>query len=168
MDWIIGIVTGVVAGVVSSIIFFIAISLIKPRIEIADKICCTTLEDGKIAYRIKVVNHSKTILTNLKYLLLYYSDDEHGVTVVKEIQPVKKTLHYIDAYKRKKNYSDYAIRIQYCFDINEFPLDDHNKLVFTFFAEHSFSNKSVCCKKVYNLADIKQGIFETGKSMNII
>lgn len=165
MAWLIGIITGIIAGVVSSIIFFIVIGLIKPKVEIAEDI---SLDRQTNIYKIKAVNHSRSMLTNVKYLLLYQNDNGQGVTSVQEILPIKDSLQYIDAYSGKRNYCDYAVRISYYFNEQTHPLDANHKLVFIIFAEHSRSNKSKCYKQVYTKSQIKEGTFETGKSTRVI
>ncbi len=167
MDWVIGIITGVVAGVISSIIFYLYIWFIKPKIIISDEICSDANEPN--IYRIKVVNLSRFKAINLNYSLHYAANNGKSVTKVQKINPKQYELTYIDGYKSKKEFSDYAIRLTYEFDILQFSLNNElTKLVFVVYAEHSFSNKGKLFKKTFKLSNIKRGIFETGKSTRII
>lgn len=167
MEWVIGIVTGIVAGVVSSIIFFCVMRCVKPKVVISDNICHDTVNSHDI-YKIKVVNLTKAMLVNLRYTLMYHVDNGKGVSSVVEISPIKCALTYIDAYKKEKNYSDYALRITYLYDKAKYPLTSNTKLVFTIFAEHPYSNRTICCKKTYFASNVEQGQFETGVSTKII
>lgn len=172
MDWLIGIVTGVVAGVVSSAIFFIFLALIKPKIKISKDICFTPEENSsdpsKGTYRIKIVNKSRVMLTNIRYIFLYVKNKVNEVNSVEEIPPLKNTLKFIDKYGSDENYSDYAVRIAFDYDPIKFPLDNGNELSFIIFAEHSRSNKSRCYKQTYTAKDIKKGKFAIGESTKIV
>lgn len=168
MDWLESIIIGIVSGVVASIIFFVAISLIKPKIKISNDIC-REIKADQVIYKLKIVNRSRAMLTNVKYSLLYIKDNERSVGEIFEIPPAKSILSFVYGYNRKEDYSDYAIRLTFNYDEKAYPLDDKNtKLVFTIFAEHSRSNKSACFSKTFNSKNIKQGQFETGKSTKII
>ncbi len=159
-------------GVVSSVIFFVGIGLIKPKIIISDNICFTPDENStdpsKGTYRIKVVNKSKVMLTNLTYILLYVKNRGNEVFSVEEIPTIKNTLKFIDKYKGDEDYSDYAVRIAFKYDKDKYPLTDGAKLNFIIFAEHSYSNKSKCYKKVYFEKNIKTGKYQIGKSTKIV
>lgn len=108
MDWVIGIVTGVVAGVVSSVIFFVCIGLIKPKINISEEISVDSSNPN--VYRIKVVNLSRFKAINLSYSLHYAQDNGKSVTKLQKISPMQYQLSYIDGFKYKRKYSDYASR----------------------------------------------------------
>lgn len=167
MDWWESAIIGVVSGVVSSSIFFVVMSCIKPRIKVS-KLICRSVENSKVIYRIKVVNLTRAMLTHLQYSLFFYEDDGKMVSNVFKISPAKEMLTHIDAYKGNENYSDYAIRITYEFDEDKFPLNERTKLVFTIFAQHTFSNSVACVKRVYSSQNVEMGKFETGKSTKII
>lgn len=167
MEWVIGIVTGIVAGIVSSLIFFCVMRCVKPKVDISENICHETINSQDV-YKIKVVNLTKAMLVNLRYTLMYQIDNGKGVSSVVEISPIKCALTYIDAYKDEKDYLDYAIRITYLYNSAKYPLTSNTKLVFTIFAEHPYSNRTICCKKTYFSNNVKQGKFETGISTKII
>lgn len=160
---------GIVSGIVASGIFFLTLLLVRPKITVSNQICY----DGESLYRIKVVNRTKAMLKNLNYTLQCYETRGDGIFYLKDIKPYREKEFYIDKYDRKDENASYAIRFSYeipeeCF------LNDTNKLVFTFLADHTYSNTSVCIKKEYFIkkegggSDIVTGIFETGLSTKIL
>ena len=170
MNWWESILIGIASGIVASGLFFLIMSCIRPNIKISDEICRE--KDG--LYRIKVVNLSRCMLFNLKYSLQYEYDNGKGVKTAQAIKPNKEPLIYLNRFKNKKNYYDYAIRITYDYVSHDnqysLPLIDetHAQLVFTVIAEHSLSGKSKCIKKAYRLSNIQDGKFQLGESTEII
>ena len=167
MDWVIGIVTGVISGIVASIVLSLILCFIKPKIKLSDYIC-REVDGADIIYKIKVVNKSRVMLTNVHYSLIYHKDQGHGVSDITKIPPRKADLEFIDKYKNKKDYADYAVRLTFNYDEDKYPLSSTNFLEFVLFAEHSLSNRGKCFKQSYYDVNIDHGQFETGSSTKII
>ena len=157
------IITGVVSGIVASVIFFAVLLLIRPRIEISDDISYD--EDG--VYWIKIVNLTRSMLKNLKYTFHCYETLGDNIFHVTHIEPNKKSLFFIDKYRRKDEDAKYAVAFSYRIQENLLR-ETTNKFVFIFLADHAVSNTSSCIKKEYSQYNIISGNFETGKSMKII
>lgn len=159
---------GVVSGIISSICYTIFLLTIKPRIKISNQICCEKKGNDKAIYRIKIVNRTFSMVTNLRYSLQYCQMHDDGISLMEEIKPRKSPIISIDKNNFKKDNTDYAIRISYDIDLNKFHLDDKSKLVFVFIAEHALSNTTTCIKKEYYKKDIQVGMFESDKSTKIL
>ena len=158
-------IVGIISGVVASIMVYIFLLLVRPKIYVSDKIC-KTVENGQTIFRIKVVNKTRYMLTNVKYTLNYCEKSGDGVHNVKEIPPLKTPLIFIDKYSRKDVNAEYAIRFTYpaVSDI----ITEQCWLEFSIYANHGFSNTTACVKKKYDAVNISPGIFETGTSMRIL
>lgn len=159
---------GIVSGVIASICFALFLLLIKPKVKISDHICVENEGESDIVYRIKIVNHTFAMLTNLRYVLFYCEMHGDGINTVTEIKPRKSHLISIDRFNFRKDDTDYAVRISYDIDPKEYPLNDNCKLTFTFIADHSLSNTTTCIKKEYYRDDIVAGVFESDRSVKII
>jgi hypothetical protein len=162
------ILTGVVSGIIASVCYALFLLLIKPRVKISDQICAEDEGNSEVIYRIKIVNHTHAMLTNVKYTLCYCVMHGDGINTVTAIAPRKTPLISIDSFSRKQDNTDYAVRISYDIDKMKFPLDKMSKLEFTFIADHAMSNTTVCIKKEYTSEDIISGVFESDKSVKII
>ena len=158
---------GVVSGIVASAFFTIILFLIKPKIKISDKICCETYQ-GKDIYRIKIVNHTPFMLTNIRYKLLYCKMHGDGITTIEEVVPRKSPVICIDKYNIFDKEAKYAIRISYDIDLGKYNIDEDSKFEFVFIADHSLSNTTTCVKKEYFSENIINGVFESGMSTKII
>jgi hypothetical protein len=157
-------VIGIISGVVASIIVFLVLLLIRPKVIISSDIC---RGDNDLC-RIKVVNCTRAILTNLKYTLQCFTTRGDGIFDTTNIKPEKEPLIFIDKYDKDDEDASYAIRFSYKIPASCYLNDGHTKLVFTFLANHAYSNTSICIQREYTYNNIVHGIFETGKSTKII
>ncbi|MBD9291843.1 MAG: hypothetical protein EGS42_08110 [Coprococcus eutactus] len=160
------IILGILSSTIASIVFYLWMVLIKPRFIISDKICKKRTKDDKIAYMIKVANTTHSFITNVSYSLLYCVEGEDGLKDIKIIEPYKPPLTYMNKYSKAN--TDYAVRITYLIDENQYPLTDASFFMFTFQAYHSFSNAMRIEKRTYRKENVQEGIFETGKSTKIL
>lgn len=156
---------GVVSGVIASALFLFFMLIIRPRISLSDGISV----DKNGTYRIKIVNKSRCQLSNLKYVLRLCDDHGDKIVDVLTIKPAKPPLDSIPKYSKKDKNSMYAIRISYKGKGGKCIISNCNSyLEFTVSAKHAFSNTYSVVSKTYTCDDIKFGVFETGKSTNII
>lgn len=162
------ILTGIISGIIASICFSIFLMLIKPKVKISDKICVENEGTKDIVYRIKIVNKTFAMLTNLRYTLYYCKMHGDGISTITEIEPRKTRLISIDPFNLKKDNTDYAVRISYDIDPEKYPLNEKSKLIFTFIADHSLSSTTKCIKKEYYKDSIVSGVFESDRSVKII
>ncbi|MCH5297798.1 MAG: hypothetical protein J1E85_09020 [Ruminococcus sp.] len=163
-NWIVGIIS----GLVSSFCFFVIIFLIKPKIIVADKIC-KNIVGNDVIYKIKIVNKSHAMLTNLNYSLYYKIEGKDGVHEIFEIPPSKSPIVFVDKYDRNDTDADYAVRISYNVDASQFPIKDNTKFVFNLIASHSTTGSAKSVVKEYKAENIiENGLYETGKSVKII
>lgn len=157
------IITGIISGIISSMLFYIFIFGIKPRIDISNQICLERHSDRNI-YVVKVVNKSRTFITNVKYQMILCKKSNDGNVSITTIHPLKEPMVNIDKYLKKT--TDFAVQISY--EMDEKLFDKNSYLEFTFEAYHSFSNAMRVKQKKYTIKDVQKGRFETGKSMIIL
>lgn len=158
-------IIGVISGIVASIFFTVILLLVRPKIKVSDKICC----DDNHVYRIKVVNKTCFMLTNIKYKLYYCRIHGDGITTMEEIQPRKSSpIIHVNKYSIFDKDANYAFRISYNIDFEKYPIDRNTKFEFVLIADHSLSNTTKCVNKDYCGEDIIKGVFESGQSTKII
>jgi len=163
------IITGVVSGVISSLLVLVVFSIFKPRVKLSDEISAKEIGDGKWLYQVKVVNLTRSMLTNVSYTLRFCKVHRDNMVEAQEVKPLKSYLAVIDKYNPKQKTASYAVRISYEIDEREYVLNDDTKLEFTIFASHVLTNASVCLKQEYKAIDIcKNSLFEYGKSTKIV
>lgn len=162
------ILIGITSGVIASVCFALFLLLIKPRVKISNQICIEKDINTGVVYRIKIVNKTFAMLTNLRYVLYYCSMRGDGINTVTEIEPRKSRLISIDRNSLRRKNTDYAVRISYDIDKEKYPLNDNCKLIFTFIADHALSNTTTCIKKEYFAKDMIAGRFESDKSVKIL
>ena len=164
-----GILLAIFTGILASLVFFLSLLLIKPRIKISKELALEILDDGKYKYRVKVVNLTHSMITNLRYNMMHSEVVSEDINHNIEITHHRSPLPVIPAYKRKEGYSDYAVRLSYVVDPKEVVLNDStSSLIFTLIADHPISNTTTCIRKQYYLKDIIEGTFETCESTKII
>lgn len=171
MNWWVTIITtvimGIVSGVISSIIFFFILRGMKPKIKISDCILCQDKGDERI-YIVKVVNETKSALTDLFYSLEVHKVSEGGVIDAEHIDTAKKMFRHIERYDKTDVNATYAIRISFS-DKQKIEITDKSYLLFTIFATHSLSGRTVYSKKTYKSTDLKFNcIYETGLSVKVL
>lgn len=163
-----GIVTGVLAGLIASAIFYLMMNIVRPKILLSDKICRRKIDDeGNELVEVKVVNKTKAMLMNSKYSLYLETVYEDNLIDIEEVNPVKSDLKCIDKYSKKDEKARYAVRFSYL--INKELLNKNGvRLSFVIFGKHAWSNTSSYVRKIYQVKDIVDGIFEKGTSLDII
>lgn len=159
------IIVGIISSIIASAVFYFLMILIKPRFIISDKMSKRESE-GYTYYMIKVVNTTRSVITNVNYSLQYCIEGPDGIVEVQHVEPLKKPLLNMVEYSRK--HTDYAVRITYKIKNDEFPIKENTFFDFTFQAYHSFSNSLKIKKKRYGKDSVMKGIFETGKSTKIL
>ena len=156
-------ITGVISGVVASVVICIFLLSVRPKIRVSEKICRDP-DDGALI-RIKVVNRTRFMLTNVKYVLNYCQNKSDGLHEIDAILPRKTPVEFIDKYSKSDEKAEYAIWFSYKIP----PHIDVAKgwLEFSIHASHGFSKTSACVKKKYASGDIIPGKFDEGTSMKI-
>jgi len=168
-------ITGVISGFIASVIFYVFMLIakiilmsVKPNIRISDELCLESEGDNKIL-RVKVLNKTRFVLTNVTYTLCFYERIDENAYSVSEILPCKPPLTTIERYSSKDKMGNYAIRFTYKLepDIEHLTNSENNRLEFTIYANHGFSNTCVCTKKTYTKENISVNRrFESFKSMS--
>ena len=159
-------ITGIIAGVVASVVFYIFLFSVRPRIHVSNKICKESEDGGGAFIRIKVVNRTRSMLTNVKYVLNYCQNQGDGRHEIDTIPPRKTPLEFIDKYSKRDENAEYAVCFSYIIPPNIRISDGW--LEFSIHASHGFSKTSACVKKKYASGDIIPGEFDIGTSMRIL
>lgn len=164
------IISGVVSGIIASMCFTLLLFIVKPKIKILDHICMSKGQNNSLIYKIKIVNKSLVMVTNINYSLRYIEMNGDKISKVSEIQPRNSPILVLDGFNRshKKEKTHYAIRISYNIDPAIYPINnDKCRFEFIFLGQHSITNATVYIKKQYYYYDIWKGIFEEDDSVNI-
>lgn len=160
------IIYSIITGIIASIVFYLILFTIRPRVKLSDVICISGSSDKFKIAKIKVVNLGRSMLMNVNYTLHYCVNYDDGLIDMTEIHPRKSSLSTISKYSHKN--TDYAVRITYEIPNEHYPLLENAKFVFTLQVTHPLSNTSKCIKKEYCKDDLKNGEFESGKSVKFI
>lgn len=168
MEIVTAVAAGIISGILSSVIFWVFTNSIRPKLKIAENICLVPCANGRSVYCIKFVNHSRTMLINVNYVLQYVELSNDNVHSIEELPPCKEKLKVIDKHDRNDKDSKYAVRISYDIPNDKMPTDDNTRLRFTVFAEHPLSGATTCVTREYKSADIISGIFQTGDSLKFL
>lgn len=162
-----GLLSAVITGVVASIVYSLILLVIRPKVKISKEICMSKNTDGTMVYKIKVVNKSFAMLTNLKYSLYYCVEHGDGNETITEIKSRKTSILNINRYRLAEDKTDYAVRISYLIDPREYPVNDNCSFRFSFIADHALSNTTRSLSKVYRKEDIIEGNFQMGATTKI-
>lgn len=162
------ILESILTGVFASFMFYLILLFIRPKLKVSSQISCRHIDDDTDEYKIKLVNKTFSMLYNVSYILYYCIERDDGIHDVTEIKPLKTLLTSITGYSLKRDNTDYAVRITYRIDKRKYVLNEKTKLIFVIMCNHSLSNTSKCIRMEYRESDIKEGMFETDKSMKII
>lgn len=164
---------GVIASVVGAAIYLAFQQLLGPLVEISDDIA---LEEsgGNRLYRIKAINRRFRSLIDIKASLyfIYVSTAPGGGATLKTVENISLKMDYISeipGFKWEKKYADYAIRFGTTDDLNTLWTGDRTYIRFTIMVSDNYSGiRRVFVKEYHGRHHIKKGVFETGKSMNIV
>ena len=131
-------VIGIIAGVVASLCYALIKRVVRPKIKIASVIIHD--EDNDIMI-IKVINRTKTRITDVECYLQYYKYLTNGYNV-RDLQSKRKITPTIERYENDKDTvgapSLYAV--QYGFTIpDDVSFDEKDKLVFSIKGVHPVS-----------------------------
>ena len=169
MDWIDSIISGVVSGVIASVVFFVMLLFVRPNLKVSEGMTSRMLNDGTLEIKIKIVNKTLSMLTNVSYSLYYCKEGKDGIHLIEELDPKKRPITSVSKYSFKKDNTDYAVRLTYNIDPDKYILFDNTKFIFVIMCNHAVSNTTKCIQKEYRKEDVIQnGVFETDKSMKIL
>jgi hypothetical protein len=141
INYILAVIIGVLASVIASTIFFLFLSRLKPKIVISDQIAKKDL-NGRIAYRIKTINKTRSELLNIKARLDLVTPkaDIGGMTrTIKKVPLKASEIMTMNKFNLKDKEVRYVFRFTTYEDIESFLQDDFSYLRFRIYAVHSFS-----------------------------
>lgn len=163
------IVTSILTGAVASFLVFLLCYLWKPNIIVSTDIAYNSLNQTVF---IKVVNCSKVPIHDVTYELLKCENKGDGIVNVISCKPCKTAISIMNRYDCKDEEGKYAVRLSYGNNENKIfdwlNIDSNHYLLFNITAKHSFSGGIKTVSKKYVSSNIKNGKFETKKSMRIL
>lgn len=161
------ILVGIFSSLIASVVYALLAFGIKPKLNVSDKICVTDNQDGSQTFKVKVVNKSIFQIVNVSYHLVYGVNGQDDISYITAIPPKKSPMTTITR-KNNKN-TDYAIRITYKIQNDEYKCHDNSYFEFTIQGTHPLSGSIICKKVRYKKDDIKYGCtFQTGNNLNIL
>lgn len=169
------IVLAVFVGLITSGIFLIILSRFKPKIDISPKIARgISTKTGEVVYRIKVINRTRSPLTDIKAQLHIYKNYQTATGEIWKSDPIELKRAdpiSINKYNRKDEDSDYAYRFLTYVILDEKWSDDSSQFLrFRIFARHSLSGFGGFFFKDYRLKrnSIMEGDFSKGDTFEIV
>lgn len=160
---------GIISGVISSLLFLISLFLLKPRIEISDKIC-TNSEFGNTYYFIKTINKTWWTIYDIKVelSLLQTSSTKGGkIYKVDKIELRREPPFQIPRFSKKDKDAFYAVLFSTESDLDTLWTKDTHSLKVVISARHNFSGFGNIFTKEYFSKEhaIHKGKFEFGNSL---
>lgn len=156
-------IIGVLAGIAVSLIAI----LVFPRVRLSKSLCQSSTDEQ--LFSVKIVNLSLAPLTGVSIdFSLCYRLRDNSIREVRIGSLAQNAIAFVGKYTKKNE--DYALLLDFHLLGNQ--LEDFKnekayiKLRFT--ATHSFSHTSVFKKQSYSYSDVIPGLFEHGKSTNIV
>ncbi|MCR4321932.1 MAG: hypothetical protein NUV74_16555 [Candidatus Brocadiaceae bacterium] len=169
------IVLALLFGVVTSAIFFLILSRFRPKIDISPKIAHgLSTKTGETIYRIKVINRTRSPLTDIKAQLHIYKNYQTGTGEIwksDEIALKRSDPISIDRYDKNDADANYAFRFLTYNDLNITWNDDSVQFLrFRIFARHSVSGFGGFFLRDYRLKrnSIIDGDFSKGDTFEIV
>lgn len=100
------IILGIISSVIASIVFYFWMFLLKPKFIISNELRIAHSENKDEEekydfYEIKIVNKTRTFLTNIDYSLMYCNKVKNGVIDAITLEPQKEKITFINKYSKK-------------------------------------------------------------------
>jgi len=173
-DTILSIVIGILSSLAASLVWLIAFSYIRPKIEISTKIVKTVNWAGKTVYKIKVINRSKRAIMNIqtKLLLLTPKVVPNGfITTTDNVEIRPHELFALSKFDKNDKEALYAQRFTIYENLDEIWEDDRiSYLRFSIYATDSLSGLGKVHQQIFRLKrnSIVNGDFDVGDTFEIL
>ena len=174
-DFLDKVVLAALVGIMSNGMFLILLSKLRPRLEISPWIARgKSTIDGRVIFRIKVINRSKYPVTNIRaqiHLMKPYQSSGGEVWKSKAIKLVRDNPMVLDRYAKKDPDVNYAFRFVTYENIDELWLDDTVQFIrFRTTCQHGLSGFGGYFSRDYRLKrrTIKDGDFSKGDTFDIV
>ncbi|MGK7900924.1 MAG: hypothetical protein AB4352_05820 [Hormoscilla sp.] len=168
------VLTGVISGLITSTLIYQIVSRFKPNVEISPEISKDQEGDGRVLYRIKVINRTKADIVNIRaqlHLLKRGGQDVQvkGGLVVKnqKLELKQSDPLFIEKYSAKDPKANYAYRFITYEELSEKWDRDTQRLRFRIICTHAFTGVTKFFEKEYDYYNIKNGNFCKGDSFEI-
>lgn len=164
---------GVIASVTGAAIYLALLQLLGPQVKISDNISVDDTREQR-RYTIKVINRRYRSLIDINpQLYIVYISAAPGVgAILKTVRNISlKTPHIsqIPGYRWGKKNADYAIRFSTQDDLDALWTGDQTYLRFMIMVSDNYSGiRRVFVKEFHGKQLMKPGVFETGKSMDVV
>ena len=165
-------VVGIITGLVASMIFFYALYTLKPKLKISDQIAKgQDVVDGRTLYRIKVVNHTKVPVIDVRaqlHIFRGFGAGQGRIYKSREVELKQSSPIAIPQYNKKDKEANYAYRFVTYKPLDEEWRDAQEFLRFRIICNHAVSGfGQYFFRDYYVKDDIVEGNFEKGDSFKI-
>ncbi len=174
MDIIGSILTGIFASVAASVLFLFCLLKLRPKIEISPYIAVTQEQDGKMVYRLKIVNLTRRPIINIQCRLLVTKSRNvpDGIMLTSDRISLKtEHVFQIPRYRKKDKEAHYARRFICYEDIDSLWQDQSgNYLRFVIMATDSLSGFSRVFSREFHTKKncLIEGSHRFGNSLDIL
>lgn len=165
------ILTGLISGVISSVLFFCMMSMLRPHLTISGDIC-KGVDDIGVFYAIKILNHSKYDVIDLKIELILKTpfNSNGGLNHSMEwINLRRDKILLLPRYKKDDKHGDYALVVATRDNLEQMWTNNAQFVEVKVHGKHCFSGirKSFDKKYYTKRSTIKDGMFNFGKTFDI-
>ena len=172
MEKITSIIIGIVSSLFASLLFLLFLKSIKPKIDISNNIAKGQDTNGKLVYRIKIINKNNRPITDVKAELKLVSPrnvDEEEIISSTNIKIERPELFIIPKYNLTDENAGYAIRFLIYQKIEDNWKSDEQYLKFRILGHDSFSGFGEVFEKEYHNKNkvIVMGDFVKGDNFEI-
>jgi hypothetical protein len=167
------VVLATIVGLATSAIFLLILSRFRPKIEISSIIARGTGKNGKTAYRVKVINRTRSPITDIKAQLHVFRSSQTAtgeITKSVRVNLSQSNPIIIQGYDKHDPRAEYAYRFVTYYDLESKWADDTAQFLrFRIFARHSISGFGAVFYKDYRLRrnSIVDGDFSMGATFDI-
>jgi hypothetical protein len=115
MVWVLSLVIGVISSLVAALVFLLAVSRWRPKIDISPTISKSARSDGAVVYNIKIINRTKRPIVGVQTRLTHATPRSVGKGPVYEHRSLKlKTSEVMWIPRFDANDADarYAIKVR--------------------------------------------------------
>jgi len=166
------IITGVIVGLVTSVIFLYALSRVRPRFQISERIAKRITPSGNTQYLVKILNRSRRSAIDIRARLHLMTPTMAPGGVVlrsKRLELSRGELFELPGFSRKDQEARYAFRFLTEEHLEDLWEDESQYLRFRLFASDSLSGFGRVFVRDFHMkrVSVVEGDFEVGSSLEI-
>lgn len=171
---VLGSVVGILSSLVASAMFLLAISTLKPTIDVSSAIAKRTDADGNTTYAVKIINRTRSPIASVRVRVYIASPRTVRGGRIYRLKPVELNqpeVMEIPGFDRNDKQARYARRFLFAEDLDaHWPRDDSSSVRFQIYAVHALTGFGKAVEQEYEDKDsqLVRGDFKYGNSLEII